>query len=302
MTRKIVMHLPYYFVAEGTKVKKIPTPIEFLLEEPLYKPVAFSEVERGEVVNILAYSGTYDSYCKECGRPSTFQVFAPNSDHGGVPQTSKWSAAGQPYVPDGIHPLYAKCTRGNLHRQHFIFFVKAAKISEVDDEPQYIQTLEKIGQQPSYGDHHETSIDKYKRVLTRDQRSELVRAIRLASHDVGVGSYVYLRRIFEALVEDARKIASSQSDWDEASYQTLRVSEKIRRLSSHLPDFLVQNPKMYGLLSKGIHELSDDECLRHFDTLRNAIELILDERLQKLQHAEKIASATDALQKATASQ
>ncbi|KDB51524.1 hypothetical protein X805_29020 [Sphaerotilus natans subsp. natans DSM 6575] len=69
-------------------------------------------------------------------------------------------------------------------------------------------------------------------------------------------------------------------------------------LKAHLPTFLVEHPGMYSLLSKGIHELSEDECLKHFATLRLGIELILDERLEARERANKIAAAKAAIQKA----
>lgn len=48
-----------------------------------------------------------------------------------------------------------------------------------------------------------------------------------------------------------------------------------------LPDFLVKNRDLYGILSKGIHELSEDECLSYFDPVKAALELILDQALEK---------------------
>jgi hypothetical protein len=60
-----------------------------------------------------------------------------------------------------------------------------------------------------------------------------------------------------------------------------------------LPDFLVQNKKVYTILSKGIHELEEDECLKAFEMLKQAIFIILGEdkykreELQRRREAEK---------------
>lgn len=69
------------------------------------------------------------------------------------------------------------------------------------------------------------------------------------------------------------------------------MEEKIENLSKYLSEFLVENKKMYSILSKGIHELEEDECLQHFDTLRVGIEIILDETLDELKRKSKIAEA-----------
>ena len=44
---------------------------------------------------------------------------------------------------------------------------------------------------------------------------------------------------------------------------------------------MVNNNKIYKILSKGIHALSEDECLKYYDSIRIAIELMLDEILEQ---------------------
>jgi hypothetical protein len=159
-------------------------------------------------------------------------------------------------------------------------------------------SIQKIGQHPSFGDLNLPKLKKYVPVLDKALLGELNRAIGLASHDVGVGAYVYLRRVFEALIEEAHGLAVSDAGWDEELYGRSRMAEKISLIKGHLPTFLVEHPEMYALLSKGIHELSELECLEHFDTLRIGIELILDEKLERREREKKIQSAKTALSKA----
>ena len=78
---------------------------------------------------------------------------------------------------------------------------------------------------------------------------------------------------------------------DEENYKKSRMDQKIGLLSTHLPDFLVENKSMYSILSKGIHELDEETCLIHFDSLRVGIEIILDEKLDELKKKEKIELA-----------
>ena len=54
----------------------------------------------------------------------------------------------------------------------------------------------------------------------------------------------------------------------------------IKLLQDYLPSFIVENYSIYGILSKGIHELSEEECLEYFDIMRKSIELILDQRIE----------------------
>ena len=68
-----------------------------------------------------------------------------------------------------------------------------------------------------------------------------------------------------------------------------------KKLASILPKFLVDNRKLYSILSKGVHELSEEECLKYFDLIKSGIELILDEKFVEKEKATKIKKVTDDL-------
>jgi hypothetical protein len=294
------------------KQKQIPKPVDFLLTIPLYEKIQYSGVEGWEIVETLFFRGTYDSFCVECRRESTFQATGPDrpTDFIRNPQREaalrKLNAMGglsgpEPQVPpikNGVYLVHTHCTRSHNHVQDFAFFVDSGLAVDGNGPVQFFNTFEKIGQHPSYADLHLADIKKYSPVLTKAQLSELVKAIGLASHGVGIGSYVYLRRIFEALVEEAHTIAKADQGWQEEIFSRSRMSEKIATLKDHLPEFLVDHPQMYSILSIGIHELSEEDCIKHFATLRLGIEMILDEKLEQKNKAEKSALAKRAIQTA----
>ncbi|MEK4671454.1 hypothetical protein [Niallia sp. FSL R7-0271] len=58
------------------------------------------------------------------------------------------------------------------------------------------------------------------------------------------------------------------------------MAEKIEYLKDYLPKFLVSNKSLYSILSKGIHELSEQECLENYDTVYAAIIYILEQKLE----------------------
>ena len=73
----------------------------------------------------------------------------------------------------------------------------------------------------------------------------------------------------------------TQEDWSEDDFKVLRMVEKIEFLKNHLPAFLVQNKKLYGILSLGIHELEEQQCLSFFEVIRLSAVIILDEDKKK---------------------
>ncbi len=116
-------------------------------------------------------------------------------------------------------------------------------------------------------------------------------------HGVGIGSFVYLRRIFERLIEEAHQAATTDASWDENVYVRSRMEEKIKILSPSLPSFLSQNWQIYSILSKGIHELSEQECAKYFDVVKGGVELILDQKIEEKERKEKAAALQSSIQK-----
>jgi hypothetical protein len=153
------------------------------------------------------------------------------------------------------------------------------------------QILMKVGQYPSIADFHIQELKKYRRVLDKNKLREFSKAIGLAANGVGIGSYVYLRRIFETLIVDAKNAAISEKTITDDDYQKVRVEDRIELLADYLPNFLVENKSMYSILSLGIHELDEETCLAHFDSLRVGIEIILDEKLEEIRRKEKTEEA-----------
>jgi len=145
--------------------------------------------------------------------------------------------------------------------------------------------LMKVGQFPSVADIHIGQVKQYDKVLEKPILKEFTKAIGLAANGVGIGSFVYLRRIFENLIYEVLEEAKDLIDIE--AFKTQRMDEKIETLKNYLPPFIVENKQIYGILSKGIHELEEEECLAYFDCMRNSIELILNERLVQIEKKKK---------------
>lgn len=154
-------------------------------------------------------------------------------------------------------------------------------------------SLVKMGQYPSYADLS-SELKEYDKVITEDQRGYWRRAIGLNSADIGIGSYVYLRRILEDFINEAAEEMKKVSGWDEDEYRRGRMREKIDMLKDGLPEFIVENKVMYSLLSKGIHRMSENECKASFQLLHEALCVICDERVMaraKRLRSERVSKA-----------
>ncbi len=256
---------------------KLPSAQELLVEAPLYHscPVSYYELHRS---GLKWFSGSVNAYCVDCRQSSIFQ-----GDNGPALPTFTERPGGstrQPARPaEGVFLVKVVCSRDRDHVMRVMFHYGQERLT-------------KVGQYPSLADMLLPQLDPYRSVLTNDSRKELGTAIGLHAHGVGIGAFVYLRRTFETLVEEAHQEVTADPEWDDGAYERSRMDERIQMLRAHLPEILVENASIYGILSKGIHELSDTECNGHFDTVRRGIELILDERLETLRRQRKRKALT----------
>lgn len=250
---------------------------EFFFDIPLYTeiPVNTEYIENYETFKEIIncdYAPTFDGYNPIRKIESSFEVITdleiPEEDFGEV-----FSKEG------GVRKVEIRCKR---YEDVFAFLIQY----DVENK-----LLNKIGQFPSVADFHLAEVKQYNKLLSKEKLNEFTKAIGLAANGVGIGSFVYLRRIFEHLILEAYTNALSDGAINEANYQRARMDEKINLLHSYLPTFLVENKTLYSILSVGIHELDEQTCLKYFDTLRVSIEIILDEKLDELRKKEKMESA-----------
>lgn len=274
-----------------TEKKTLPEPKDFFLKTSLYEPFEIYEEDTEKLFNIVFYKGIIDTYCISCEKKSTFKSvdnyvtrhFMVGSQPAVETYNNVDSFKSDYFLETKVFSKEFICTRKEKHKMVFHFFIDDNKIT-------------KIGQYPSLATLTNPDTKKYRRVL-KEKHDELNKAIGLFAHGVGIGSFVYLRRIFEDLIEGAHAKAKNESMWDETLYKKQRMNGKIATLKDYLPDFLVEKKETYSILSKGIHELSEDECLNIFPVVKVGIELILDEKLEELEKQRKINEARVAISK-----
>lgn len=146
----------------------------------------------------------------------------------------------------------------------------------IDDE--YIT---KVWQYPSLADINSAEIrKKYSKVVSNDDLTNLTKAIWLFSHWIWAGSFVYLRRIFEKLIFETY-ILNKEKIWlEEQEFKLKKMIDKVDILKNFLPEHLVKMSTLYRILSSGVHNLSEQECLTYFKSIKLSIELILKQKIK----------------------
>ena len=256
---------------------------EFIFDVPLYQEVVedVDSIVRDLTIEYERYTSNpivFDGYNPFTNKESTYGVSSALSSRYNL-EKSIYTESRRRFVIDEIAFCTLECRRYG-DKIELCVWLNAKNHS-----------IMKVGQYPSVADIHIGQIKQYDKLLSKEDLREFSRAIGLAANGVGIGSFVYLRRIFENLIEEAYKQALSNGDVEEDVFMRIRMDEKIGVLKDYLPKTLVEIKQIYGILSKGIHELSEKECLSYFAAMRMGIEIILDDKLEQRKREEKRAKA-----------
>jgi len=247
---------------------------EFAFQVPLYASKSFDGIELKAILYGVK-SAKADGYCPQCRQASTFSSYT----------NSNWnlSKAGPNYdevqAATGYSSVEIHRARESSHKMKFWVLLSQ-------------QSFVKVGQYPSLADVANDEAAIYRNVLAKEDAAELHKAIGLAAHGIGIGSFVYLRRVFERLINGRFDALREENKWELEQFKFLRMDEKIKFLKDNLPEFLVENSELYAIISKGIHELSEAECLSAFEYLQLSMKIILEEdrKNQEARQLREIAS------------
>lgn len=213
-----------------------------------------------------------DMYCPSCGDKSTFKP-----EHDAQLPLRGYPASYAFYkgvIPFGV--IYYRCARDEDH-----CFMAQITYDETKN------SIRKIGQNFSVADIDAPEFNKFRNVLPKEKLSDLKRSAGLISHGVGAGSFVYLRRVIEYLLESAHDEAEKAGAIKPEEYEKARAVERIKMLKNYLPDTMVQNASVYGILSKGVHELDEETCKKLYSLMKNTIIEILEDLLAKREKEER---------------
>lgn len=243
---------------------------ELLLVKGLYNTIDCGD-EVGQAAEAKlrrAELGTFDCYCKGCGKETPFIVkgLKVHVAGGGLQHGDELSS------PPLMFGLRAVCQR-DLTTYMYCF-------QKIGSE------LFKIGQMPSMADISFGELKGIDASLDPLDRKELGKALGLFSHDAASGAFVYLRRVFERMIGRAHERKASISGAVDG-FDGMRVDQKIDALKDELPEKVVRNSAVFSVLSAGIHELSDEHCKALFPVVK----VVIFQMLEQEEHKRKTAIA-----------
>ena len=180
----------------------------------------------------------------------------------------------------------------NCNEAQKIFTLKFCELDEDINSEFLPGKILKIGEYPPFGD----SIPAKVITLVGKERDFFLKGRRCENQSLGIGAYAYYRRIVEnqknKLIDEIIKVCIKLGGQEELindlenAKREIQFSTAIDSIKKELPSSLFieeKNPLklLHKAVSKGIHEMTDEECLKYAESIR-VILFALTERINAI--------------------
>ena len=217
----------------------------------------------------------------------------------------------QTFVPEGYghhdrhHPTYGHTWWGDIIEVEFLCascreYLRYVSV-RVSDDGTWIQ---KTGQYPPW----EIAPPKQLARLLETHGTFYKRGLANESQGYGIGAFAYYRRVVEDITDtlldqiEGLLEGDTKEQYHEALLRTKAsptASEKFELVKNLLPPVLRpggMDPlgQLYGALSEGLHELTDEQCLEVATEVRVCLEFVVE---QVFHHRQSVGRFTTAMQK-----
>ena len=254
---------------------------EILEKEPPNKSIQFN-VEWYKHFSAIK-SLTIDDYCEKCDKTSSFVSKDAHTSF-----ETFYHSYDMPHIDDYRNQTERTpiCIKINLQcakcrEAHFISLLFKG------------DNIVKIGQYPSFAGKEKHELERYKNIIAK-YYIELIRSVNAYSQHMGIAAFVYLRRIYEHIVEKEYAELPDSTKKSNASFddKMKAVDKKIHIIPNELDS---QKSKIYSILSKGIHEYEEDECYELYPMMKVIIIMMLDRYLSEKERKKQLKDITETL-------
>lgn len=253
---------------------------EFLENDPLYvrqefeKPANLIDLRISEI----------DAFCEKCEQSRPFQDFRATSA-GPAP------GATIQYLETGTSHLEFTCVSCRKSRREY-------HVEQIVDGETI--RLQKYGELPKKRLERNPVLQRF----LKDDLENYENAIICLSNGYGVAAFAYFRRVVEnninklldLVLEDAQSSSANTGLTELAKLRkNSTISDKIKIANHALPEHLNpsgQNPlgRLYKILSEGVHEFSEEECLNKAKATSECLAYLVSELTSRKKHRDRFKS------------
>ena len=251
---------------------------EFLENIPLY---VWREFEKP--ANLISlWIREIDAFCEKCEQSRPFQDLRPRGGEYGTTIQ---------YLKTGTSHLEFTCVSCKKSKRRY-------HVEQIIDG-ETIQ-LQKYGELPKKQLERNPVLQQF----LKDDLENYEKAVVCLSNGYGVAAFAYFRRIVENninklldLVQEDAQSSSANTELTELAKlrKNSPISGKIKIANHALPEYLNpsgQNPlgRLYKVLSEGVHEFSEEECLNKAKATSECLAYLVSELTSRKKHRDRFKS------------
>lgn len=266
------------------------------------------------IFNFIIDRSAYDHYCNNCNRIKTFiqsqkqSVIVDgtfNDNHAINMYNPKLNDKVITYEKSDYSSLSnnsSSITIYDINSRFFIF--KKLECPTCDEKLTMIFLYEKNCIAKVYQSFisdiiKDEDIQQFKKMklLNEEDLKELNNANKCKKLGMNIASFVYMRRIFENMLQriyEAHQSEVTIKD-DSKKFTDLFVKDKVKLLKPYLPILMNEEVssdkyiKLYKLLSEGIHKLNEDICESLYNIIKELLLMILEKEMQEKKNRKNLA-------------
>ncbi len=268
--------------------------------------IEITENNAETIFNFIIDRSAYDHYCNNCNRIKTFIQSQKQSVI--VDGTFNDNHAINMYNPNlndkvityeksnysSLSNNSSSITIYDINSRFFIF--KKLECPTCDEKLTMIFLYEKNCIAKVYQSFisdiiKDEDIQRFKKMklLNEDDLKELNNANKCKKLGMNIASFVYMRRIFENMLQRIYEAHQSEVTIKDSSkkFIDLFVKDKVKLLKPYLPILMNEEVssdkyiKLYKLLSEGIHKLNEDICESLYNIIKELLLMILEKEMQE---------------------
>lgn len=268
--------------------------------------IEITENNAETIFNFIIDRSAYDHYCNNCNRIKTFiqsqkqSVIVDgtfNDNHAINMYNPKLNDKVITYEKSNYSSLSNNSSTITIYDINSRFFIfKKLECPTCDEKLTMIFLYEKNCIAKVYQSFisdiiKDEDIQQFKKMklLNEDDLKELNNANKCKKLGMNIASFVYMRRIFENMLQRIYEAHQSEVTIKDSSkkFIDLFVKDKVKLLKPYLPILMNEEVssdkyiKLYKLLSEGIHKLNEDICESLYNIIKELLLMILEKEMQE---------------------
>lgn len=251
---------------------------KFLEDAPLY---SWREFAIPKMTRTSLHINGIDAHCQNCNKQRPFHDLRSFGGGAGV--------SDRPRLKSGTSYFQFTCV--SCKKDERTYMVEQV----VEDE---IIRIQKFGELPRGKVPRDPRLQRF----LKHDRENYEKAVMCLSHEYGIAAFAYFRRIIETNIGQLIVLVEEDAKASEEAPETLQALEELRKESSMsdriklanlaLPKYLRPNGlnplgRLYQVLSEGVHNLPEEECLKKARDTSECLAFLVSELANRRENRDK---------------